>query len=174
MFVRNLELVSVFSPPAGFIALWPIGAMCLCTVVFAFRDRPGTELVPPSRLSSPISLRKILSFGLFFLAIQALGALGQRLLGEAGSIVVSFLGGFVSSASATAAAGSLTVHHQISPPTAAISTVLASIASALVNLPIIYRNTHRTGIFRRMIVASAVTTLIGLAVLAAFLFVAKK
>jgi uncharacterized membrane protein (DUF4010 family) len=173
MFVRNLVLVTIFSPAAGFVAMWPIAAMSLFTAFFVFRDRPEAESGPTSRLSSPISVQKIASFGLFFLTIQALGALGQRFLGQAGSIMVSFLGGFVSSASSTAAVGSLTAHHQVSPRTAAICTVLASVASALVNLPIIYRTTRQIGTFRRLIVVSAISTAIGLVVLVAVLWLTK-
>lgn len=173
MFVRNLAVVAVFSPSAGLIALAPILAMCLFTAIVALRRRTAVSDGSGSRLSSPISVRKIVSFGLFFLAIQSVATLAQRLLGEPGSVVVSFLGGFVSSASATAAAGSLASHHQISPRSAAICAVVASIASALVNLPIIYRMTHKSRVFRRLIVLSAITTAIGLVVLVASLRLAK-
>jgi uncharacterized membrane protein (DUF4010 family) len=173
MFTRNLVLVAIFSPAAGFITVWPIAAMCLFTAAFTFRNRPRAEAGPPATLSSPISVRKIASFGLFFLAIQSLATMGQRWFGEAGTIAVSFLGGFVSSASATAAAGSLTAHRQISPRSAAICTVLASAASALVNLPIVYRTVRQPGTFRRLIVVSAIAIAIGLAVLTAVLLLMK-
>ena len=173
MFVRNLAIVAVFSPAAGLVAVAPIGAMCLFTAIVVLRRRQAADAGLVSRLSSPISIRKIGSFGLFFLAIQTLTTLAQRFLGEAGSVAVSFLGGFVSSASATAAAGSLTSHQEISPRIAAICTVVASIASALVNLPIIYRTTRGAGVFRRLIVLSAITTIIGLSVLVALLAFAK-
>ena len=170
MFVRNLMLVSVFSPSAGLMALWPIAAMCVFTAAFVFRQRRELISAPAPQLSSPISIRKISGFGLFFLVIQSLSVLGQRFLGEAGSIVVSFLGGFVSSASATAAIGSLAAHHQVSASAAAASTVLTSVASATINLPIIYRATRGQGTFRRLVALSVVTTAIGLAILAATLY----
>jgi uncharacterized membrane protein (DUF4010 family) len=173
MFVRNLAVVAVFSPSAGLIALAPILAMCLFTAIVALRRRTALSDGSGSRLSSPISVRKVVSFGLFFLAIQSVATLAQRLLGETGSVVVSFLGGFVSSASATAAAGSLASHHQISPRSAAICAVVASIASALVNLPIIYRMTHKSRVFRKLIILSAITTAIGLLVLVASLRLTK-
>jgi uncharacterized membrane protein (DUF4010 family) len=173
MFVRNLAIVAVFSPAAGLVALAPIGAMCLFTALIVWHGRPAADPGLAPQLSSPISIRKIGSFGLFFVAIQALTTLAQRFLGTSGSIVVSFLGGFVSSASAAAAAGSLTSHHEISPRNAAVCVVMASIASALVNLPIIYKVTRGSGAFRRLIVLSAATTLIGLAILIALLLVMK-
>jgi F0F1-type ATP synthase membrane subunit c/vacuolar-type H+-ATPase subunit K len=58
---------------------------------------------------------------------------------------VSFLGGFVSSAS----------------------------ASALVKLPIVYRTAHQPGAFRRLLIVSAMTTAIGLVVLAVVLLLIK-
>jgi uncharacterized membrane protein (DUF4010 family) len=173
MFVRNLALVTLFSPAAGFLALWPIAAMCVFTASFVFRRKRDQAPGLPARISSPISIRKITSFGLFFVAIQALSILGQRALGEVGSLLVSFLGGFVSSASATAATGSLAAHHQISAQAAAASTVLTSIASAIINLPIIYRTAQGRKSFRRLILLSAVTTGIGLSVLGIALFLAR-
>jgi uncharacterized membrane protein (DUF4010 family) len=165
MFVRNLVLMAVFSPLAARKALWPIAAMCVFTAGVAVRERSVAEIELPSRITSPISIARILKFGSFFLAIEVFGTLAVRWLGEASSIGVSFIGGLVSSASATAAAGSLTAHGQLPPRTAAICTVLASIASAIVNLPLIYRMTRNTGTFRRLIVFSTLTALIGLTVL---------
>jgi uncharacterized membrane protein (DUF4010 family) len=166
MFVRNLIVVSIFSPGAGWVAFWPIVTMSVFALLFLFRNRPSPGSGPPSRLSSPVSLRKIASFGLFFLAIQALGNLAERSFGEFGSVAVSFFGGFVSSASAAAAAGSLAANHHISPQVAAVCTVLASTASALGNLPFIYRVTGGTRAFVRLLTASAITTGAGLCVLA--------
>lgn len=165
MFVRNLAVVAVFSPAAGWLALWPIVAMSIVTAAVATR-KSGTETPPPPpQISSPIAVGKIAQLGLLFVAIKAFGTLGQRFFGESGSIVISFLGGFVSSASATAAAGSLAAHGQISPSGAAESAVLASIASAIINIPILYRGMDRDGAFKRLVVLLAVATAVGLAVL---------
>jgi uncharacterized membrane protein (DUF4010 family) len=167
MFVRNLVLMAVFSPLAAWKALWPIAAMCVFTAGMAIHGRSATTIKLPSHITSPISLAKIARFGSFFLLIQVLGTLAVRRLGQAGSVAVSFIGGLVSSASATAAAGSLTSHGQLPPRTAAVCTVLSSIASALGNLPVIYRMTRNSPAFRRLIIFSAVTTAIGLSVLLA-------
>jgi len=61
-------------------------------------------------LASPISLRKILSFGLVFLIIQISATAAARWLGNSGVLVVSALGGMVSSASTTAAAAKMASH----------------------------------------------------------------
>lgn len=173
MFVRNLIIGAVFSPASGLIALAPISAMCVLTAVVVFRRRRMNDAVLASRISSPISIRKVGSFGLFFLIIQVLATLARRFLGEAGSVAVSFLGGFVSSASATAAAGTLAAHHELSPRIAAVCTVMTSIASALVNLPVIQRTSRDAGVFRTMILLSALTAGIGLAVLFIVLIASK-
>jgi uncharacterized membrane protein (DUF4010 family) len=167
MFVRNLAVLAVFSPAAGLIAAGPIAAMAIFTAVFALRGKEDSGTMPHVQTSSPIAIRSVLSFGMFFLTIQILSTLGQRYLGEVGSILVSFLGGFVSSASATAAAGSLAAHGQVNPRTAAISAVLACIASAAINLPIVYRTMKDRKLFRRYLVLSSITTFIGLLALAA-------
>jgi uncharacterized membrane protein (DUF4010 family) len=167
MFVRNLVLMAVFSPLAAWKAVWPIAAMCVFTALAALRERSrdGARFELPSRITSPISIGKIVRFGSLFLAIEIFGGLSLRWLGEAGSVAVSFIGGLVSSASATAAAGSLAAHGELPARTAAICVVLSSIASALVNLPVIYRMTRNSGIFRRLIVLAGATAVIGLGAL---------
>ena len=79
----------------------------------------------------------------------------------------------MSSASATAAAGSLAAHHQISVRSAAISAVLSSTASAAVNLPIIYRTARQPEAFRKLVIVSATITAIGLIILATVLLLTR-
>ena len=69
------------------------------------------------------------------------------------------------SASTTAAAANLSLHGRLSPPTAAVAAILTSVASALVNLPVLYRQTRRKEETRTLSVLSFVLVLIGLAVL---------
>jgi formate-dependent nitrite reductase membrane component NrfD len=61
----------------------------------------------------------------------------------------------------------LAAHGQVNPRTAAISAVLACIASAAINLPIVYRTMKDRKLFRRYLVLSSITTFIGLLALAA-------
>ncbi len=161
MFIRNLAVLATFSPVAGLIAAGPIAVMAIFTAVFAFRRSEDSAATPRVRTSSPIAVWSVLSFGIFFLAIQILSTLAQRYFGEFGTILISFLGGLVSSASATAAVGSLASHGRIDPETAAASTVLASIASAAVNLPIVYRTLKGRNLFRQYVILSSITTLLG-------------
>jgi uncharacterized membrane protein (DUF4010 family) len=92
--------------------------------------------------------------------------LGQKLLGSSGVIGVSIAGGLASSASSTAAAATLAAHGSITPREAAICTVLTSIASMLVNLPILYRQFRNRGLILRLALLSGVIALLGGAALA--------
>jgi uncharacterized membrane protein (DUF4010 family) len=166
MFVRNLLILVLFSPAAAPVALWPMLAMAAGAIYFAWRRRDRT-LRPAGELplSSPVSLRKVLSFGMLFLFIAAIGTVGARFLGKYGFLIVSLFGGLVSSASTTAAAANLSIHGRLSPPTAAVAAILTSVASALVNLPVLYRQTRRKEETRTLSVLSFLLVLIGLAVL---------
>jgi uncharacterized membrane protein (DUF4010 family) len=168
MFVRNLALLLIFSPPAGFIAAMPIALMALSAAAFIWWQ--GRAPVDSSGLAigSPISLRKLVSFGTIFVVIQVAGSLAQRLLGEYGAVIVSALGGLASSASSTAAVATLSKHGQIRPMIAAVSTVLASIASTLVNLPIVYRATRDRILVRNLFFISLLITMLGLISLGVF------
>jgi uncharacterized membrane protein (DUF4010 family) len=165
MFVRNLVLLALFSPRAGLIALAPISVMALCTLAFVSWQERSEVTLPRLALGSPLSIRKTATFGALFLLIEAAGSLGQRFFGQSGTVVVSLLGGFVSSASSTAAA-SLSAHKQIGYSAAALATVLASIASAAANLPIVYRQTKDRRLMKALLIISALVTGLGLLALA--------
>jgi uncharacterized membrane protein (DUF4010 family) len=162
MFMRNLALLLIFSPSAGLLAAFPIVLMTLCAAGFVWSRRRTAVESAPLAIGSPISLRQLLSFGTIFVVIQTAGSLAQRLLGRYGTVIVSALGGLASSASSTAAAASLAKHGQISPLIAAISTVLASVASTLVNIPIVYRETHDRALARSLFLISLLITVLGL------------
>lgn len=165
MFVRNLALLFIFSPPAGLIAAAPIGLMALCAGGFIWWRRGSSIDLPPLDIGSPISLRQIVSFGAIFVAIQVAGSLAQRFFGHYGVILVSALGGFASSASSTAAVATMSKHEQIAPGIAAVSAVLASVASTLVNLPIVYRETRDRPLVRNLILVSLLIAALGVAAL---------
>jgi len=90
---------------------------------------------------------------------------GARFLGKYGFLIVSVFGGLVSSASTTAAAANLSMHGRLSPPAAAVAAVLTSVASALVNLPVLYRQTRQKEETRTLSVLCFLLVLIGLGVL---------
>ena len=167
MFVRNLALLLIFSPPAGFIATLPIAVMAFIAVGFVWWQRNSRVDATQLAFGSPISLRQLASFAAIFVAIQAATSLGQRFLGQYGAVLVSALGGLASSASSTAVAASLSRHGQITPLIAAACAVLASVASTLVNLPILYRETRDRALIRTLLLISLLIALAGLAALGA-------
>lgn len=161
MFARNLILATLFSPRSLSATLVPLLAMTLVAGLWVWRDQltdqpAGSESVA---LTSPIALSKVLRFGMVFIVIQIGGTLLTRFFGSSGMFAVSVLGGLVSSASTTAAAATMAMHGQISPSLAGSAAVLASLASAAVNLPIVWRTTKDTKIFKKLTLQMA--TVIG-------------
>jgi uncharacterized membrane protein (DUF4010 family) len=95
--------------------------------------------------------------------------LAQRYLGGGGFLLVSLLGGLVSSASTVAAAAVLAAHGRISFALAGAATVLSSVSSALVNLPLLYRQSQQKAVTRRVALLSVGMAAAGLVVLGAAL-----
>ena len=124
-------------------------------------DEPGTEL----RLGSPISLRRVLAYGILFLAIQVIGTLAERLFGNLGFMTASGITGMASSASATAAAANLSASAKITPALAGTAAVIASMASALTNFPIVFKRLPRPQLLRAAF-STTVQVSVGIAVLA--------
>jgi len=164
MFVRNLLVLAIFNAHAAELALLPVALMSVAATAYSWWTRPKRSDAPALQIGSPFEIRKIISFGLLFIAIEIAGSLGQRLLGTTGTVAVSVLGGLVSSASATAAAATLSAHGAIGADTAALCTIVASIASAMANVPIVYRAFRNGRLMRRLVLVSSVISLIGLAV----------
>jgi uncharacterized membrane protein (DUF4010 family) len=142
MLLRNAALLGILAPaalPSAAPALVLMLAGCAALVAL----RRGAAAPPPGAtglgLQSPFSLRSALKFGLLFLALEVAGALSQRWLGQFGFYAVSLAGGLVSSASAVASAGSLAGSGTLPPAVAGTGAVIASLASALVNLPLVAR-----------------------------------
>ena len=121
-------------------------------------DSPG-EI----HLASPVSLKRVLSFAGLFLLIQIVSALGERYLGKIGFLGISVLGGLVSSASTSAAAANMVGHGHMPPALAGYGVVLASVASSLVNLPIIHRNARNPSVSRRLAICTVVLSMVGVA-----------
>ena len=109
-------------------------------------------------------LRRHYRFAALFLLIQVASTLGERHLGKFGFLGISILRGLVSSASTTAAA-SMVAHGQLAPQLAGTGVVLASLASALINLPIIRREAKSPALVRRVAVLTVELTILGVAVL---------
>lgn len=151
MFVRNFVILALFSGPVAKIAAIPLLLMGAGAISAVWWLRPRQEPEPGDlRMDSPVSVTKILRFGLLFLAIQISGTLAQRFLGGFGFLVIALIGGAVSSASTAAAAAHLAAHGELGPHLAAAGAVLSSITSALFNVPVLQRATRENGLARRL------------------------
>ncbi len=165
MFIRNIVLLVLFAPRALLTAVGPLFAMaCVALLLRTGKsdDEPGRELT----LGSPISLRRVLSYGLLFIAIEVVGTLAQRAFGAVGFLAASGISGIASSASATAAAANLSASAKITPELAGTAAVLASMASALTNVPLVFKRLSRT-LLLRVASSTALQIIVGIAVLAA-------
>jgi uncharacterized membrane protein (DUF4010 family) len=151
MFVRNLAILAIFSGPSALHAGVPLAIMIAVSALFIWRAQRKSEEEPVElELDSPLSLSKILRFGAIFLAIQVAGTLAERHFGNAGFLLVSIIGGLVSSASSAAAAAHLAASGQLSPELAGIGTVLASMASAMSSLPLVQRVVNKHEVTTRL------------------------
>jgi uncharacterized membrane protein (DUF4010 family) len=167
MFFRNFVILAIFSPASGKLAAVPLLLMGLAAGVAIWRLRPRGDPAPTELdLDSPVSLRKIITFGAMFVAIQVAGTLAQRFLGPYGFIVVALIGGTVSSASTAAAAAHLSAHGELSPQLAAMGAVLSSITSALTNIPVLQRQTRRHDLAARLTWITLALAAIGIAAVA--------
>lgn len=166
MFVRNLLILAILSPSAVVSAAGPLLAMSIMALIFV-RAASRHDVAGPTdlHLELPVSLRRVLRFASLFLIIQILSTLGQRYLGKIGFLGISLLGGLVSSASTSAAAANMVGHEQMRAAVASEGVVLASVASALINLPILYRNVKNRTLLRRLSVFTIVVASVGVAVL---------
>jgi uncharacterized membrane protein (DUF4010 family) len=165
MFARNLILATIFSPQSLSATLVPLFAMTLVAALWVWRDRRIEENVPGTlTLSSPISLKKVIWFGIVFVAIQVFGTLLTRYFGSYGMFAVGIFGGLVSSASTTAAAATMARHGTITASLAGSATVLTSLASAAVNLPIVWRTIRDKVVVKQL--AFRMATVIGTGIVA--------
>src|SRR6202167_5532125 len=165
MFARNLILATIFSPRSLSATLVPLLAMTLVAGFWVWRDRRIEESVPGTlTLTSPISLTKVLWFGIVFISIEIGGTLLTRYFGSGGMLATGIFGGLVSSASTTAAAATMAMHGKITAALAGSTTVLTSLANAGVNLPIVWRTTRDKAVTRALTIKMA--TVIGTGIVA--------
>ena len=165
MFGRNLLLATLFSPRSLSATLVPLLAMTLVAGFWVWRDHAIEDQVAGTlTITSPISLGKVLWFGTLFIGIQIAGTLLTRRFGSYGMLATGVFGGLVSSASTTAAAATLAMHGKITAALAGSATVLTSLTSAAVNLPIVWKATKDKAVVRRVILQMA--TIIGTGIVA--------
>jgi uncharacterized membrane protein (DUF4010 family) len=166
MFARNMIILALFAPTAVLSAAGPVLAMTVMALIFVLRARSGVgKAASGIQLESPVSLRRVLSFGALFLCIQTVSTLGERYLGKFGFLGISVLGGLVSSASTSAVAANMVARGQIEAALAGQGVVLASVASALINLPIIHRIAKNPALTRRLFTITVGLSVIGIAIL---------
>jgi uncharacterized membrane protein (DUF4010 family) len=164
MFARNLILATIFAPSSLSATLVPLLAMTMVAGFWVWRDRRIEETVPGSlTLTSPISLTKVIWFGMVFIAIQVIGTLLTRYFGSYGMLATGVFGGLVSSASTTAAAATMAMHGKITASLAGSATVLTSLSSAAVNLPIMWRTTRDRAVMKRLTIELATVIATGVA-----------
>jgi uncharacterized membrane protein (DUF4010 family) len=167
MFLRNAALLGLFARSAVRFAVLPLFSMMTVAGYFAFRhkevERDAKDL--ELHLASPVSLSKVANFGVLFLAIQIAGTLAVRWLGNSGVLIVSVVGGTVSSASTTAAVANLMTHGSVSALQAGTATVLTSIASTGMNLPLVRRQIKDKGIVREIMLATGLQAVVGTTVI---------
>jgi uncharacterized membrane protein (DUF4010 family) len=164
MFLRNIVLLALFAPRALLTAVGPLFAMACVALLLRGgqpEDEPGKELT----LRSPISLRRVLGYGILFIAIQVVDTLAERVFGNIGFMLASGISGVASSASATAAAGNLSASAKITPELAGTAVVIASMASALTNVPLVFKRLSGTVLFR-IASSTALQIIVGITVLA--------
>uniref|UniRef100_UPI002ADE8D07 MgtC/SapB family protein n=1 Tax=Thermoflexus sp. TaxID=1969742 RepID=UPI002ADE8D07 len=164
MMARNGLILGIFAPAALLHGWLAVGLMSGITGLMVLRtlQRNPNSPAPSIRLAFPFSLRHSLLFGMFYLVIRAAVALADRFLGLGGFMMVTFLGGLVSSASTAAAAATLAAQGRIPPETAGLGVVLASMASLLFHVPMARLGGLQGPWLRRLGSASALTVAVGI------------
>lgn len=164
MFLRNLLILAIFARAAVITAAPPLTMMIVAAAICIWLQRKhGQTHVGSLHLSSPLSLPKVFRFGLIFLAIEIIGTLGQRYLGHFGFLLVSVIGGLVSSASTAGAAATLAMQNKIDIETAGLATVLTSMTSALSNLPLLHQQIRQWAVTRKIAFLSCAIVATGIA-----------
>lgn len=164
MFLRNLLILAIFARAAVTSAAGPLVVMILSASFFIWlQHKRRQNTIASLQLSSPLSLSKVFRFGIIFLVIEVLGSLGQRYFGHFGFLLVSVIGGLVSSASTAGAAATLAMRNRIDMQTAGLAVVLTSMTSALSNLPLLHQQIRQWAVTRRVAVVSCVIVAVGIA-----------
>ena len=163
MLVRNVVLLVVLAPAVLRYAWLPyvlMAAGLACVGLLGGRDAEPPPAESAIQLKSPFSLQSALKFGALFLGLQLVSVGAHQALGNLGIYGTAFLGGVLSSASAVGAVAGLAARGDIAVAVAGPSAVLASMASILVNLPLLRHSGHRR-LTRELVVAMVVVCLLG-------------
>ncbi len=120
------------------------------------RDQAPADNVPELDFDLPFSLALALKYGVLFLFLHVFGGLTQREFGNAGFYLVSVIGGFLSSASAVAAAATLASQGHITATVAGNGAVLASFTSLMFSMSFVLRS-GSAALTRRLLVSMLCT-----------------
>jgi uncharacterized membrane protein (DUF4010 family) len=172
MLVRNGLILGIFAAPALAYG-WPaVMLMLLATLFLMARIQVRESQTAPLHIQSPISVRHALTFGALFVLITVASQIANRMFGQPGFLFVSALGGLVSSASTSAAAGILAAKGALSPPLAGYGVVFTSMASLAFHVPMAQmagRDQTVTGKLARLSAVILAAGALGLVAQAAFI-----
>ncbi len=167
MLLRNGLILGVFDSAALSYGWLAVGFMLVASGLVTYFIRVREAETAPLRIQSPISVRHALTFGALFLLITLAGELANRAFGQTGFLVISALGGLVSSASTSAAAGILAAKGVLRPELAGYAVVVTSMASVLFHVPMAQMAGRNRAVTLRLAFLSSLILVAGLAGLAA-------
>ncbi len=169
-FIRNGVLLGILSFASLTSCIFALGLMLVVSLGFALIPRQKKEEqttpIPSLKINTPFSLWGAGRIAGLFLALQVGATLAQRVLGSAGFLAVSFVGGFASSAIVAASAGISAAHGKISPVTAGNAVILAAVSSILFSLILIARIARKRKFVISLVFALGAVILIGISGLA--------
>jgi uncharacterized membrane protein (DUF4010 family) len=166
MILRNAVLLAILHPPALATCAVATGAMLAASLGMALvrwqkaPAEPDEAGLPGIKLTSPFSLKSVLFFGSLLAVIQIAGVIGQQWFGQLGIYVTSLFGSMFSSSSAVAAAASLAAHGTVTAQVAGTSTLIASLTSVLIDIPLVAGLADRRLVLR-LVRAVAIVVLVG-------------
>jgi uncharacterized membrane protein (DUF4010 family) len=166
MLTRNAALLLILAPLALLNSLAAFVLMFAASAALALLSynhrAPRSASDPPNiRLELPFSLPVALKYGFLFLLLHIFGSIMQKEFGPTGFYVVSVLGGFMSSASAVAAAATLASQGTLSGAVAGKGAVIASFTSIAFSLSFVLR-TRNSMLITRLAAAMLCVALGGL------------
>jgi len=167
MALRNLAIAVGFTLSAAPLvgAVLPLGAVVVGSVLVAWWSADWSGRVDLD-LDSPFTLRYALGFGGLFLAVVLAGGLAQATLGAAGLVLTAAVAGLVSSAGATTSAVLLYRAGSVSPETAVLAVLVATLSSIAVKVGLTLAAAERSFGLRVAGWSAAVAALAGLAAVA--------
>ncbi|HKV43562.1 MAG TPA: MgtC/SapB family protein [bacterium] len=170
MLIRNGLILGIFASQALAFGWISVVLMLLMSLAAGSRINIKDSETAPLHIKSPISIRYALTFGGLFVIITLAGQLANRAFPQTGFLIVSVLGGLVSSASTSAAAGILAAKGTLPPELAGYGVVLTSMASLAFHIPMAQMAGRDRSITHRLARLSALILAAGLAGLAAQVF----